>query len=335
MTPDQTAEIIATETNLKVLETYRACDMPNYHIAKIIDASLVDLSNRILTALGQMPDIDEQTETPPTEQDPLRTPYPDPAEIHDHPGAPISGDAPALFKKSEHRATVDDMKAEDPTAEIGPRLPLEKITESNETPAAADQQQALSPGADTVPEPAACGAEPGTPKKKSSKMKTKIPDPKDLAFVDQLAQWKAEENLSNMEIQRRSGVSNVIVHNILSGLTKKPSKKTQDKLLKVINAKPKKKAFKTPAPTNKVAKQAKINGKVNGHAQFVQRNFMTWKGQNKLGVADAAAKLQFEEKVIRSLMAGTMPNKFVLTVLGHYIPEIHNNMAELVKGVQA
>jgi len=332
MTPDQTAEIIATETNLKVLEIYRRGDHIFY--PGDVDRELLDLSTHIIVALGLAEIVENEPVLEP-EENPREASIDPDAELNQQSRTPIDGGEPdilpALFSGPKRKATAEDMKAEDPIGEIGPRFPAVPLPESDETAATVSPFLAEKPGVDTVPKPAVCGAGPGTPeKKKTAKMKTITPDPKDIEFADQLREWKETEKLSNMEIERRSGISNVIVHNILSGLTKKPSAKTKQKLLKAINAKPKKKPFKNPSPASQATTPtpAKTNGK--GPVQFVQLKLATWMGLNRFGNADAARHFGVNETIIRDIQNGKLPNEHVLRYIGTKIPDIGNNMHSII-----
>lgn len=319
------AETIEEVTNLKILELYRGnCTMAE---ARCHDHELTDLSARIIEAISEVPEPDEYeawlqekkfqliglnmpatevtepgiyTETPPTEQDTPRDSPSNPAETHDLPGAPISGDAPALF--------VYDVRQQ---------------SDSNETPVTADQPQAEKPGVETVPESAVCDAGQGTTEKPKAAGK---PTKKEIIDLERrLRIFKNRNKLTIEGLSEMAGLSNFTI----SAIFRKDnvSRETYNKVeAGMISYRPGK-----GKSSGQEADKPKVNGSGRGPGEYLRLKLLTWLNQEHLGLSQASSRLMVQESALRKItIDGEIPHPNVMRQLCKYVPALEAECAMLM-----
>lgn len=338
-TQAQMAETIAEVTELKALELYRECDANTYGGVNVIDHHMVDLSKRIIGALGLLPKSAEQlaSELKPTENEPVKELGPDIGNML----------ADAVYKAADLIGDMltDVFQPQEPDQEENTQkgLTTEKTSVArnkavDDSPSGGgdvhttdDKQPPDRPPAGQDTHTDASGAEESDASKPASG--GKLGSPKRHSIADEIEAWLEAENLSNNQAGKFAKVSDVTIGSILAGKTLNPGKATKKKIRTAIkkSIKPKKKrtTHVKPPASAKPAGEAKLNGK--GPGQFVQLKLTAWMDSEHLGINEAANRLRVMERTLRLIkLDGVLPHQNIIRQLARHIPAIEEQQAMLL-----
>jgi len=152
-------------------------------------------------------------------------------------------------------------------------------------------------------------------------------DPDPLRLTTSLRVFKNAHHMSNANIAKLAGVSDMTIGAIIKG--DHVSAKSRDKVLAAIaDYKPKGEQAKKPEPE-------KANGIGDRPpAEFLQATLQALLDAEDLDPASAAGALMIQEHSIRSILAGHLPHSNIIFQLAKFIPEINANHAILLAAAE-
>lgn len=360
MNKSEIAEAIAEITNVKALEVYRTPSILTQEARVTIDGHLIDLSTRIVKELDDIIP-GESILNANTHQEPEVTAESDAEGSSAKDDAGSGGPASAGKPEQPPAGHATDQKKDTDTKKVatlktgtlngkpvaGKKAPLHP---------AAERMKKLIKDNKATPEWMAeiTGVTPPTirnllkgakPHKDTAKKIRVALDAYEASkegcrhpIADEIEAYMARHRHKKCTAAKELKISYKQLLKILSGQTKNPQKSTIKKISSIILAANKKTNKKKTVPARPPKEPvSKVTPKVEakGPVQFVQLKLGAWMGRNKYGNKEAAEKLIIKESEIRDIMNGQMPSKSTLIVLGRYIPDIHNNLRELISQSKA